>query len=294
LQDQDPTTPSKATPLLRLVRVGTLFSPGADVVAGLCLAGSDWSGPAVRAVGASILVYAAGMVLNDHADRARDALLRPERPIPRGEVSPGTALGLGLAMLVAALALSPVRLHHGIMAVLVLAYDYGFSKRAAVGAVSMGILRGLNLATGFLVVDAVGTQWPELSIACGAYGLYILAVTLLGIMEDEPRVQPRVLQSLQALPPLVAFLALLSLSGGMGLAPALSLVPVLLFALRNRRVRSWDTRAIRGSMTWLLLGTMIYTSLLCLAATPMRLVECLGIAAAIVPARWISRRIALT
>ena len=46
------------------------------------------------------------------------------------------------------------------------------------------------------------------------------------------------------------------------------------------------------SMTLLLLGTMLYTALLALAAG--RPAEAVGIVLAILPARWISRRIALT
>jgi hypothetical protein len=45
-------------------------------------------------------------------------------------------------------------------------------------------------------------------------------------------------------------------------------------------------------MTYLLLGTMLYTALLTLAAD--RWPEAVGIVAAIPAARWISRRIALT
>lgn len=45
-------------------------------------------------------------------------------------------------------------------------------------------------------------------------------------------------------------------------------------------------------MTRLLLGTMLYTALLALAAE--RHGEALAIAGCLVPARWIARRIALT
>ena len=54
----------------------------------------------------------------------------------------------------------------------------------------------------------------------------------------------------------------------------------------------WDQTAIRGSMTWLLLGTMLYTGLLCMSAG--RYAESVAVLLAVLPARWISRRIALT
>ena len=96
---------SAAGPWLRLVRAGTLFSPAADVLACACLAGSPWSMDVARGAAASVLVYAAGMVLNDHADRREDAAHRPERPIPRGEIGPGAALAVGLAAMIAGVAL---------------------------------------------------------------------------------------------------------------------------------------------------------------------------------------------
>ena len=57
------------------MRAGTLFSPGADVTAGLCLAGIAWSTDAVRAVLASVCIYAAGMVLSQQEDLRRGQLL---------------------------------------------------------------------------------------------------------------------------------------------------------------------------------------------------------------------------
>jgi hypothetical protein len=67
---------------------------------------------------------------------------------------------------------------------------------------------------------------------------------------------------------------------------------MLWFWLRIARTANWDQAAIRRSMTFLLLGTMLYTALLTLAAG--RYLEAIAIAAAILPARWIARRIALT
>ena len=67
---------------------------------------------------------------------------------------------------------------------------------------------------------------------------------------------------------------------------------MLWFLRRNTRTRTWDQAAIRRSMMFLLLGTMLYTGLLALAAG--RPYEALAIVAAIAPARWIARRIALT
>jgi 4-hydroxybenzoate polyprenyltransferase len=284
-------------PYLRLVRAGTLFSPGCDVAAGLCVLGLPWSADAGRAVLASILLYAAGMVWNDIADRHEDAGQRPERPLPSGEIGLPAAVAFATALLGAAVALSPCRLHHGILALLVLAYDFVLKRAPLPGAVAMAALRALNLMTAAALSAAPAAAWlpglaQPLLIAAICYGVYILAVTVLGIFEDAPQVGARAVVAVQAAPPIAALLALLSVQGGLWPAPALAIAPILWFARQNRGVATWDQRAIRRSMTFLLLGTMLFTALLCLAAG--RPVDGLAIAACVVPARWIARRISLT
>ncbi len=277
-------------PWLRLLRVGTLFSPAADVVAGLCLADLPWSASAARAAAASACCYAAGMVLNDHADRASDARLRPERPIPRGDIGPGAALAAGLALLTVALALAPSRGYYAALAGLVLAYDYLLKRWTAAGAAAMGALRGLNLAAGAVAVAAASPP-REVIVAASAYAVYIAAVTLLGVREDDRQARPRAVAALQHVPPLVAVLALLSMPRPWP-AAAVALVLAAAFLVRVWRTPRWDQAAIRASMTWLLLGTLLYAGLLCLAAG--RPLEGAIVVAAAPAARWISRRIALT
>jgi 4-hydroxybenzoate polyprenyltransferase len=280
----------RAFAYLKLLRAGTLFSPGADVVAGLCLAGLPWSWESVRAVIASICLYAAGMVLNDHADRRRDALVRPERPIPSGQIAAGSALLLGAVLIAASLLAAPWRPYYALLAGLVLGYDYALKASAVAGALAMGALRALNLCAGAVAVT--GSAPPRaVLIAAAAYGAYIIAVTLLGILEDHPRVSRRTAVSIQLVPPLCASLAMLGMPQRWP-AAAIAFGLAALFAARMRTEPSWDRAAIRRSMTWLLLGTMLYTGLLCLSAG--RPVECLAVLAAVPPARWVSRRIALT
>jgi 4-hydroxybenzoate polyprenyltransferase len=289
--------PVRLLPVLRLLRVGTLFSPAADVVASAAVAGVPWDGDVARAAAASVCLYAAGMVWNDVADRRLDAVQRPERPLPRGDVSLAFAVGLGTALLAAGLVLSPCRGHHALIAALVLAYDFGSKLVPWAGALVMGALRALNLGTA-LALPAAGAaaNARDVVVAAACYGAYIVAVTVLGIFEDAPadgpKVRGRAVAAVQAAPPLAAFCALATVQGGFWPAPALAAVPIVWFLRRNARIRAWDRAAIRTSMTFLLLGTMLFTALLALAAGEP--VAAAGIAAAIVPARWISRRIALT
>lgn len=280
----------RALPYLKLLRVGTLFSPAADVTAGMCLAGLAWSGDEVRALFASVCVYAAGMVLNDHADRREDAVARPERPIPSGQIRPAVALGLGLGLMLAGLALAPSLPYYAVLAALVLGYDYVIKSSPAAGALTMGTLRGLNLAAGAVATTGAAPT-REVLIAAGAYAIYIVAVTFLGILEDDPRAKRRAVISIQSVPPLCATLAFFGMPQPFP-AAAIAMMLTVAFALRARRIEEWSQAAIRGSMTWLLLGTMLYTGLLCLSAG--RTLECLVVLAAVFPARRISRAIALT
>lgn len=278
--------------LLRLVRAGTLFSPAADVLAGACLAGAPWSVALVRGMAASVCVYAAGMVLNDHADRARDAIARPERPLPRGEIAASTALLLGLALAAAGIAIAPWPAWWLSIAVLVVLYDYVLSRAPWPAALTMGALRAMNLLAGTAVAAHALSLERAVVIAAAAYALYTIALTVLGRFEDEPRVAPRAVLAVQTVPVLAAPAALLAQPQPWP-AAAVALALAAAFALRTRRIgTAWDRAAIRGSMTWLLIGMLGYASLLCLAAGRVR--ECLGIALAIPIARAIARRIALT
>lgn len=277
-------------PFLRLLRVGTLFSPAADVVASAAVAGLPWSADVVRAAAASVCLYAAGMVWNDVADRRVDAVARPERPLVRGDLSLRFALALGVVLLAAGVLLSPCPRHHGLIALLVLVYDFANKRLGWFAAPLMGSLRALNLATALALPAAA--DCPALLAAAVCYGAFIAGVTVLGMLEDRPAASARLVVAVQATAVLAPFVGVCVVQGAPWPAPVVAAVPLLAFARRLVRVAVWDQRAIRRSMMFLLLGTMLYAALLALAAG--RLVEALAIAAAIVPARWIARTIALT
>lgn len=278
---------------LRLLRVGTLFSPAADVLAAACVAGLPLGATVARAAVASVCLYAGGMVWNDVADRRVDATQRPERPLVHGDVPLAFALALGVALLVGGVLLSPCPAHHGLIAALVLAYDFGSKRAPLLGVLLMGALRGLNLGVGLaLAPDAPPAAREALLVAASCYGVYIAAVTMLGVFEDVPNVRGRAVASLQTAPPLAALFALAVVQGGPWPAPALFALPAALFLRRNTRMRAWPQAEIRRSMGYLLLGTMLYTGGLALAAG--RGDAAAAIVLAIAPARWIARRIALT
>jgi 4-hydroxybenzoate polyprenyltransferase len=278
-------------PLLRLLRVGTLFSPAADVVASAAVAGVPWSGDVVRAAAASVCLYAAGMVWNDVADRRVDAVERPERPLVRGDLSPAFAVSLGVLLLGAGVLASPCPWYHALIAALVLVYDFASKRIGWFGAPLMGSLRALNLGTALALPAAPAGDATALVAAAACYGVYIACITVLGMFEDRPA-PARAVIGVQAAAVLAPFAGVCVVQGTPWPAPVIALLPLLAFARRLVRVGVWDQRAIRRSMMFLLLGTMLYTALLALAAG--HVVEALAIAAAIAPARWIARTIALT
>jgi 4-hydroxybenzoate polyprenyltransferase len=282
-------------PYLVLVRAGTLFSPAADILAGLCLAAGtgavSWDGNVVRLIVASVLLYAGGMILNDHADRDLDAKQRPERPIPQGKITPVRALILGILCLAGCLFASPIPYYHGVMAALVLGYDYVIKKNVAAGAVTMGTLRGMNLLAP-TAVAGLGNVWDTDSAieAAAGYFFYIVAVTLLGVLEDEKHVHRRSVLGLISVPPIAGLLVIYSLPvtwPATGIAIALA----TFFLWRHRNIE-WNQRTIRGAMMWLLLGTMLYTALIALGTghwfvSPV-------IIAMLLTARVVAHRISLT
>jgi len=150
-------------------------------------------------------------------------------------------------------------------------------------------LRSLNLGS---AVALAGGPWTSATVtACLCYGVYIFAVTILGSFEDDRTVRPRAVAAIHLAPMWAAFGGLLAVQDELWPAPALALVPILGLARRNRSVTEWTQARIRASMGYLLLGTMLYTGLLALAAG--RAAECVGILACIPLARTVTARLRL-
>ncbi|MFF0739979.1 SCO3242 family prenyltransferase [Streptomyces sp. NPDC004111] len=95
--------PSPWPELLRLSALPT--APGDALLGAAALATRPHRGTA-SAVAASLCLYAAGMALNDWADREEDAVDRPHRPIPSGRISPAAALTASCALTAAGLTLA--------------------------------------------------------------------------------------------------------------------------------------------------------------------------------------------
>ncbi len=173
---------------LQLVRLPNVFTAMADVAMGLLFVRvvSGWDDAWVLGLllGASSLLYASGMVLNDVFDVAVDARWRPQRPLPSRRVSPAAARWLGweLMLLGVALAWSASflvgHLWPGIVAVLlagcIVLYN-ALLKRTPLGPLAMGGCRMLNVLLGMSVATL---PWhAEHWLVAGGIGIYVVGVT---------------------------------------------------------------------------------------------------------------------
>jgi 4-hydroxybenzoate polyprenyltransferase len=132
------------------------------------------------------MFYVGGMYLNDYCDRHIDARERPERPIPRGEISQTTVAIIGYALLFAGTALMA---SFGVvaaaaslaLAAAIVAYDW-FHKRNPVAPLVMGLCRGLvYCAAG---VAAVGNFSGMPTIAAVALVAYTAGLTYAARQES--------------------------------------------------------------------------------------------------------------
>ncbi|MFD0476850.1 UbiA family prenyltransferase [Nonomuraea thailandensis] len=138
--------------LLELVRAPAALSVPGDVAAGA--AAGRALGPRTAGLAcSSVCLYWAGMAANDWADRHLDAAERPERPIPSGRVSPGTALGMAAGLTAAGLTIAGLTGGRRALAVAaplaaaIWAYDLA-AKNTRAGPLVMAACRGLDVLLG--------------------------------------------------------------------------------------------------------------------------------------------------
>ncbi len=143
--------------LLELTRPINALVAGVLTLVGAFVAGGTALGPIGAAVGATILATAGGNAINDYFDREIDRINAPERPIPRGAVSPRLALGFSLGLfggaVVAALTLPPVAIAiAGVNLLALVSYTSLFKGRPGAGNVIVGLLGGSTFPFGAAAV----------------------------------------------------------------------------------------------------------------------------------------------
>ncbi len=128
--------------LSRLSNIPTCLT---NVLVGCALGGAiQWQQATMLTIGV-MLMYVAGMALNDVFDARIDKTQRPERPIPSGRVSHRAALAYGsacLALGIGATAMAGVVVLGSVLALAILLYDL-LHHRVAVSVTLMGVCRGL-------------------------------------------------------------------------------------------------------------------------------------------------------
>lgn len=105
----------------------------------------------------TIGLYGGGIVFNDVFDADLDRIERPERAIPRGDISLTEAVVLGIVLLmIGVFAAFAFSVWSGIIAFLIavfaIIYDKFGKHHAFWGPLNMGVCRGLNLLLGISII----------------------------------------------------------------------------------------------------------------------------------------------
>jgi geranylgeranylglycerol-phosphate geranylgeranyltransferase len=134
---------------LELTRPGNAIAAGVLTFTGAFVSGGVTTRPlaVTAAVIATVTATGGGNAINDYFDREIDAVNQPDRPIPRGAVSPREALGVSIALFtiatVAALTLPRVAIGIAVGNLLALiAYTELFKGRPVIGNALVAYLTG--------------------------------------------------------------------------------------------------------------------------------------------------------
>lgn len=175
---------------LQLIRLPNLFTAAADSLAGWILVQGSLEHPDRWGllVAASVVLYAAGIVLNDVLDLEIDHKERPGRPLPSGRASFTVAsifAGSGFVLGPILATVSGSTVSGGVAVLLsccILAYDFGL-KKTALGPEFMGACRSLNLLLG--MSHAPGMGGPVAWTVAASYGLFVAGITWISRSETE-------------------------------------------------------------------------------------------------------------
>lgn len=165
--------------LARVFRIANLPTVWTNVIAGVTIAGGSTLG-LVSSLVAGSLLYVGGMAFNDAWDAERDRWERPERPIPRDEITRSSTLMLSVFLLVSGVGLAGMAGAGWIACALagsILAYTV-LHQRTAAAAVFMALCRALLYALG---AQAAGEEWsdPLVLTAAGLAAGHTAFITLL-------------------------------------------------------------------------------------------------------------------
>lgn len=188
---------------LELIRLPNLFTVPGDPLAGMFLAyaltkqSAGFSPEAFFLTAgwlllASLMLYTAGLLLNDFVDYSEDLATRPGRPLPSGRVKRtqamvAGALLLGGAQVVATIVAPQSWLLVSCLILLILLYNFFLKRIPFLGVFTMGLCRGANVLLGASVLTS--ELFHPLLVSAGLVStFYIFAVSLLA--KDETQKLP--------------------------------------------------------------------------------------------------------
>lgn len=177
---------------LRLGRVSNLPTVWTNTLAGVVLAGAGGFGPEfVVMLLAFSLFYTGGMFLNDAFDAGYDAVQRPERPIPSGEIGARDVFAYGFGSMAVGIALLAwIGIAPAIagltLATAITFYDW-HHKNNVLGPVVMGLCRVLvYVGAGLCTTLALP---PALWIGAGLMLCYLIGLTYVAKQENLGKIE---------------------------------------------------------------------------------------------------------
>jgi 4-hydroxybenzoate polyprenyltransferase len=169
---------------LLLSRVSNLPTVWSNVLAGCVLAAPIVQWPVFYRLAIAVsLLYTSGMFLNDAFDYESDAVARPDRPLPAGEVSVVAAFVVGFSLMavgeliIAAQGATYAPAVWGLGLAVAILYYNARHKRDPLGPLIMGICRGLVYCVAASAIAPVLP--PSVSIAAVVMTAYVLSLTFV-------------------------------------------------------------------------------------------------------------------
>lgn len=186
--DMDKRSPHSLVVWLRLMRLPGALTAARDVVAGAAVAGAPLTPVTALVAFGSVLLYGAGMILNDVLDFKKDQQYHPERPLPSKHITRRAAMLVGVSFLtlgaLTGFLIGGVFLGVTLsLALSILLYDSRPGDVWILGPLLMGACRGLNFARG-LTISTEELQ-PIHLYAAGAFGFMIAGLTLISLLEEQ-------------------------------------------------------------------------------------------------------------
>ena len=180
---------------LRLLRLPNLFTVPGDPLAGFILASASGTNRELYTVlpclTASMMLYAAGLIMNDYFDLEEDCRERPDRPLPSGRIAPQGALKTALILILtgigaAGLAGERAALIAFFTAVAIIIYDIKMKMLPWWRFLNMGCCRGLSLLLGAAAAaPAEFYLHKQVMISAAGLTLYIACVSQIAARETE-------------------------------------------------------------------------------------------------------------